>query len=72
MSSSSETGSRHKPLIDRSYWVKYGENFSGNSEMILSMYGITEIYIYIYISNSSEGVGVLRSPALGVVAEIPI
>lgn len=27
MSPSSETVSRYKPLIDRGYWAKYGENF---------------------------------------------
>lgn len=48
MESSSETDSRHKPLIDRGYWAEYGENFLINSEMIPSKYGITEKYIYIY------------------------
>lgn len=60
MRSSSETDSRNKPLIDRGYWVKYGENFSRNSEMIPSEYDITEKYIYIL--NSSEGVGIPSIP----------
>lgn len=60
MESISETDSRHKPLIDRGYWAEYGENFSRNSEMIPSKYGITEKYIYIL--NSSEGVGVPSVP----------